>query len=79
MNLDKASATTTAEPLAPPEWTMEVHRQGCQFTADLKRSNVLICRLSVMRPESEETAARADLADAARRWIHEYVNRQRFG
>ena len=76
MNLDKASATTTSEPLAPPEWSMDVRREGHQFTAEVKRSAILICRLSIVRPDDDdETAARAILADKARRWIHDYLRR----
>ena len=76
MNLDKASVTTTLEPLAPPEWTMDVQREGRQFTAEVKQSAVLMCRVSVVLPEEkDEAAARAILADKARRWIHEYLVR----
>lgn len=76
MNLDKASASTTLEPLAPPEWTMNVTREGKQFTAEVKRSAVVICRVSVVRPDDDnQAAARAALADKARRWIDDYLQR----
>ena len=76
MNLDRASAATTSEPLAPPEWSMDVRREGHQFTAEVKQSAVLMCRLSVVRPDDDdEAAARALLADKARRWIHDYLVR----
>lgn len=76
MNLDKTSANTTLEPLAPPEWSMDVRREGKQFTAEVKQSSVVKCRVSVVLPDDDdEVAARAALADKARRWIHEYLER----
>ena len=76
MNLDKASATTTTAPLAPPEWTMDVQKDGIQFTADIKRAGELICRFSVARADSDESAARAVLADKARNWIRTFLARR---
>ena len=74
MNLDRASAVTTWEPLAPPEWGMDVKREGNQFTAEVTRSAVVMCHVSVVRPDDDdEPAAVAALADKARRWIHEYL------
>ena len=76
MNLDKASAATTLEPLAPPEWSMDVMREGQQFTAEVKKSAIVMCRVSVVRPDDDdEAAARAALADKARRWIDDYLRR----
>ena len=76
MNLDKASASTTSEPLAPPEWSMDMRREGNQFTAEVKRSAVVMCRVSVVRPDDDDEAtARAALADKARRWIDDYLRR----
>ena len=72
MNLDKASASSTSEVPAPPEWSMDVKRDGAQFIAEIKRSAVVMCRVSVVRPDDDEDAARAALADKARRWIHDY-------
>jgi len=76
MNLDKASAANTTAPLAPPEWTMEVQKDGIQFTADIKRAGELICRISVARTDSDESAARAVLADKARTWIRGFLDRR---
>ena len=78
MNLDKASSITTLEPLAPPDWSMDVRHEGRQITAEVKRSSVLMCRVSIVRPDDDdydEAAARAALADKARRWIHDYLVR----
>lgn len=76
MNLDKASSIATLEPVAPPEWSMDVRREGNQFTAEVKRSAELMCRVSIVRPDhDDEAAVRAALADKARRWIHEYLER----
>jgi len=75
MNVDKASAEKTTAPLAPPDWTMDLKKEGIQFTAEVKRSGVLLCRLSAVGAESDESAVRRDLADKARWWIHEYLGR----
>ena len=64
MNLDKASAASTSAPLAPPDWSMEVEREGSQFTAVVKRAGAVICGLSVVRPDGDEVAARTALAEA---------------
>lgn len=34
-----------------------------------------MCRLSVVRPDGDEVAARAELADKARYWIQDYLLR----
>ena len=75
VNLDKASAAMSSAPLAPPDWSMEVQLEGGQFTAVVMRSGALMCRLSVVRPDGDATTARADLADKARFWIHDYLKR----
>ena len=75
MNLDKVSAASSVAPLAPPDWTMEVQFEGNQFTAVVKRAGVVMCRLSVVRPDGDEVAARSDLADKARYWIQDYLHR----
>lgn len=79
VNLDKASAASTAAPLAPPDWTMEVRPEGGQYTAVLKRAGVVICRLSVVRPDGDEDSARSALADKARFWVQDYLARSRGG
>lgn len=78
MNLDRSSAANTAAPLAPPEWTMSVQQDGLQFTADIRRAGVLMCRLSLAGIEGE-AAARHALADKARFWIADYLKRSRRG
>jgi hypothetical protein len=77
MNLDKASAAQSRAPLAPPEWTMVVERDLSQFTADVRLANRVMCRVSVVREDGDEDAARAALADKARDWIHDYLVRSR--
>ena len=57
MNLDNATSTTTLEPLAPPPWSMEVRREGYQFTAEVRRAAELMCRVSVVRPDDDDEAA----------------------
>lgn len=75
MNLDKASAPSSVAPLAPPDWAMEVQLEGSQFTAVVKRAGAVMCRLSVVRPDGDEVAARAELADKARYWIRDFLHR----
>lgn len=75
MNLDRPSAAKSIAPLAPPEWTMAVQQNGLQFTADIKRSGVPMCRLSLAWPEGDESAARQALADKARFWIADFLKR----
>lgn len=77
MNLDRGSAATTSAPLAPPDWTMDVQVEGKQLTAELKRSGVVMCRLSIARGAGEgDAATRALLADKARIWIDNYLGRR---
>ena len=75
MNLDKASAADTEAPLAPPEWTMELARDGSHFTAAVARSGVVLCRLSAMGAAGDEPKIRRALANKARWWIHEFLAR----
>ena len=77
MNLDKGSAAQTDAPLAPPEWTMVLNREGSQFTAEVARSGTVMCRLSAVGAPTDEHAARRTLADKARWWIHEFLARNR--
>ncbi len=75
MNVDKTSAASTDAPLAPPEWTMDMLREGALQTAEVKRAGVVMCRVSLAQAESDQGAARRALADKARRWIQEYLAR----
>ena len=75
MNLDRPSAANSSAPLAPPEWTMAVQQDGLQFTAEIKRSGVPMCRLSLAWPEGDEATARQALADKARFWIADFLKR----
>ena len=73
MNLDRPSAAKSIAPLAPPEWTMAVQQNGLQFTADIKRSGVPMCSLSLAWPEGDEASARQVLADKASFWIADFL------
>ena len=75
MNLDKANAGISGAPLAPPDWSMAMQKEGIQFTADIKRAGVLMCCFSVACPDGDEAAARHALADKARYWIDDFSNR----
>ena len=55
--------------LAPPEWTIDIRKEGNMYTADVKRSRVTKCRLSIATNVGDEAAARAALAHKARLWI----------
>lgn len=75
MNVDKGSAAQTDAPLAPPDWTMALQREGGQYTAVVARSGKVLCRLSAAGAASDEAAVRRALADKARWWIHEFLGR----
>lgn len=75
MNVDKGSAAQTNAPLAPPDWTMKLLREGSQFTAEVARAGKVLCRLSAFGTASDEPVVRRELADKARWWIHEYLGR----
>jgi hypothetical protein len=59
--------------LAPTEWTMEVLKQGNMYTAEVKRSMLTMCRLSIATSIGDEAAARTALAHKVRLWIHAYL------
>ena len=75
MNLDDSGASERADLLAPPEWTMDVHQDGNMYTAEVKRSQVTMCRLSIATSVGDEKAARTGLAHKARLWIRDYLKR----
>ena len=54
---------------------MAMQKDGIQFTADIKRAGALMCRFSVAWPDVDEAAARHALADKARYWIDDFLNR----
>jgi len=74
MNIDKASAGLTDAPLAPVDWTMDLTQSGKHYTAEVRRAGVLMCRITSALPEyTDQAAARRELADRARIWIHEFL------
>jgi hypothetical protein len=75
MNLDKIGPPDGPEYLAPPEWTINVHREGSQSVGVVMLRLQPMCRLSIASPEGGEEAARTALANKARHWIHDYLNR----
>jgi hypothetical protein len=52
---------------------MEVLKQGNMYTADVKRSMLTMCPLSIATGVDDEGAARTALAHKARLWIHAYL------
>lgn len=74
MKLDRPGAPHEA-PLAPEDWTMDMIREGDQRIAELRRDGKVMCRLSIMLNEQDDDAARTAIAEKARWWIHEYLQR----
>ena len=54
---------------------MDLKGEGNQFTAEVKRSSVVLCQLSAVGALSDEAAVRRALADKARWWIQEFLSR----
>lgn len=79
MNLDKIGPPEGPEYLAPPEWTMSIHREGSQHVAVVMVRLQPMCRLSIASPDGDEQAARTILANKARHWIHDYLTREADG
>ena len=77
MNIHKEHPPKSGDLLAPPEWTMEMlHAEG-QHIAVVKCRGEPMCRLSLAAPEADQDGARRLLADKARQWIWEYLNRSK--
>lgn len=74
MKLDRPDAPHE-EPLAPDDWSMDMERDGSLFIAVVKRCHTPMCRLSVAAGDLKEANARTWLAEKARHWIYEYLNR----
>lgn len=74
MKLDRPGAPHEA-PLAPEDWSMEMLQDGDQHIAVLSRDGKVICRLSVALSDVDSAAARTALAEKARWWIYDYLNR----
>lgn len=75
MNLDLPGTPHTM-PLAPEGWTMDLEEGGQQqYVGIVKRFGAQYCRLSVTANDLTEERARSRLADLARVWIGDYLNR----
>jgi hypothetical protein len=75
MELDVGGPADDPELLAPPDWTMDFYREGNLYTADLKRSMLTMCRVSIVTSIDNEAAARTTLTRKARLWIRDYLAR----
>jgi hypothetical protein len=79
MQLDIGGPPDDPKLLAPPEWTMDVRmdvqKEVNMYTAEVKRSLVTMCRLSIATSVGDEAAARTALAHKARVWIRAYLER----
>lgn len=64
MKLDQPGAAHQ-QPLAPPEWTMEMVKDGAQHIAIVFRMNTPMCRVSVATTERDGDAVRTALAEKA--------------
>lgn len=78
MRLDRPDAPRK-EPLAPDDWTMDIHSEGHQFVAQLKRGRTPVCRISIAAEGQDESEARTELAEKARAWIVDYLSRSPTG
>jgi hypothetical protein len=74
MKLDSPGAPHS-EPLASEEWTMEMTQEANQYISIVKRDSTPMCRLSIVVTNKSEAEARTELAEKARRWIREYLER----
>lgn len=74
MQLDRPGAPH-AEPLAPPEWTMDIDRQGSMLLAEIKLRMKPMCRVSIAAEGLTEDQQRTALAEKARAWIADYLKR----
>lgn len=78
MRLDRPGAAHK-EPLAPDDWTMDIHSEGHQFVAQLKRGRKPVCRISIAAEGQDEGEARTELAEKSRAWIADYLSRPHTG
>lgn len=78
MKLDRPGAPHK-EPLAPPEWAMDIDRQGSMLSAEIKLRNQRMCRVSVAADGLSEDEQQTALAEKARAWIFEYLSRSHTG
>lgn len=78
MRLDRPGAPHIA-PLAPEDWTMDMDRQGSMLSADIKRRNQHMCRVSIACEGLSEDEQRTALAEKARAWIADYLSRSHAG
>ena len=75
MNLDPLGPRDGQETLAPPEWTMDLQRDGVMYRGIVKRAYVEVCRIAVASEGLTEATARTALAHKARAWISDYLSR----
>jgi len=76
VNLDKEGPPPRPGLQAPEDWTMDLLQEANQYTAVLARKGVTMCRLSIATSVGNEASARTALAEKARWWIHDYLERQ---
>ena len=76
----KLHPTPTASPLAPAEWTIQYSfEQGAevaQHIGAISRDGCELCRLSTTGSLTNLAEAQLNLAEKARAWIAEYLQRE---
>ena len=75
MNLDLPGSPHRA-PLEPADWTLELELQPGHYVGVVFQSSIKRCRLSISSDELSEAEARTRLADKAREWIAEFLERK---
>lgn len=75
MNEDKTNSPEPDESLIPPEWTIEIRREGFQYIAEIKLGGAALFKLSTVRAPPDEAAAHRELSDKAKQWVDEYLAR----
>ncbi|WP_399685421.1 hypothetical protein [Xenophilus sp.] len=74
MNLDEPGKPH-GEPLAPANWTMKMLQEANQYVAVVMLDGEPRCRVSIAATDQDEATARTALAEKARHWIKEYLDR----
>ncbi|MDN4588121.1 hypothetical protein DBA29_06365 [Xenophilus aerolatus] len=75
MKLDREGAPHE-QPLAPQDWSMEILHEEDQHIAVVCRRGVPMCRVSMSRHGEAAEKVRTALAERARAWIAEYLQRE---
>ena len=75
VNLDRSSAFGGEGPVAPPEWTMQVRRDGSLYVADISRAGEPMFKVCFDQADIAQDDVQQALAEEARIWINAYLRR----